>query len=353
MNIKRFRRFLTSPTARLAASYLVIIMLMSIGFSLVFYNESYYQLGRQLPPDSLLHQTTSGYKNPHLSTTNPDQNDLGNFLHIRIDQGRTQLEERLLYLNLGALVLGSMLSYYLARRTLHPIEDAMEAQVRFVNDASHELRTPITAIRTSNDVALRNSSLTLQQAKLVISQNSNDLERLERLSEGLLSLARHDQASTRFEPIALQDLVSKAMTQVIPQAQSKSITVYDETADAHILGSKDSFERVLVILLDNAVKYSNEKGNVYIKTRRKGKFIFLDVIDEGVGILASDIPYLFRRFYRADRSRGDGERSGYGLGLSIAKSVMESYDGEISVVSKPDQGSTFTVKFLFAATEEK
>jgi len=351
------RQFISSTTVRLVASYLAIIMLMSIGFSLVFYNTSSYQLGRQLPPNSLLQPNPNGYQNPGVTqsgqsnqpNTNPaassgSQGELGQFLQSRIEQGRTALRWRLVYLNLAALVLGGVLSYYLARRTLKPIEESMEAQARFVNDASHELRTPITAIRTSNDVALRNRKLTLVQAKQVIRQNTNDLERLKELSEGLLTLAKQDQSSMQFSEVGLQEIASRAMTQIVPQAIVKGVAVHDEVANVHVHGNKAALEQVLVILLDNAVKYSNSDGNVYLKTRRRGKYIYLDVVDEGMGIRASDLPHLFRRFYRADHSRVGGGQSGYGLGLSIARRIMEAHGSEITVTSRLGQGSTFTLK---------
>jgi two-component system sensor histidine kinase CiaH len=344
-----------STTTRLAFSYLAIIMLMSIGFSLIFFNTSSYQLGRQLPPDSWLHQGASNMNKPSSTQSQdgddyPDsQDDIGEFLHDRIDQGRTALKQRLLYLNLGALVVGGALSYVLARRTLRPIEEAMEAQVRFVNDASHELRTPITAIKTSNDVALRNPKLTLAQAKQLIHQNGEDLERLKHLSEGLLALAKHDQPAVMLEPVDLQGLVSQAMTQVVPQALAKHILVHDEAADIQVMGDKAALTQVLVILLDNAVKYSPPKSNVHIKSRLKGKYAYLDVADEGPGIRASDIPHLFRRFYRADHSRAAGDRGGYGLGLSIAQRIMKSHDSAVTVTSRLGQGSTFTIKLALAA----
>jgi signal transduction histidine kinase len=127
--------------------------------------------------------------------------------------------------------------------------------------------------------------------------------------------------------------------------------VHDEVANIQIIGDASALTRAIVVLLDNAVKYSDRKGNVYLKTRQKGKSIYLDVIDEGIGIRASDIPHLFRRFYRADHSRGGGGRSGYGLGLSIAQRIMESHDSTIAVNSKLGQGSTFTLKLALAKSE--
>ncbi len=350
MKVRRIRNFLTSPTGRLAESYLLVMMLVSIGFSLVFYLASTYQLGRQLPPDSYLHQNLGdNYAPPPNNSPQPDNDgDLGDFLHARIDEGIASLRYRLLYLNMGALAVGGVLSFYLARRTLRPIEQALEAQMHFVNDASHELRTPLTAIKAGNDVALRNPKLSLQEARHVIRQNGQDIERLKALSDGLLSLARNDQTGLALDAVDLQDIVGAAMTQVVPQATAKSIAVHDEAAKVDVVGNKAALEQVLVILLDNAVKYSDQRRNIYIRSRQKGKTVYLDVADEGVGIRASDIPHLFRRFYRADQSRHGGDRNGYGLGLSIAERIMTNLGGSIGVVSKPGEGSTFTLKLRSA-----
>jgi signal transduction histidine kinase len=414
--VRRLRRFILSPTARLASSYLVIIMLMSVGFSLVFYCASYAQLGRQLPPDSLLRQAmpntqtsaptpgsdTLSLPGPNVSdyvyatdessddTTyrHEKRNELTDFLHNRINEGRTNLRDRLIYLNIFTALLGGALSYFLARRTLHPIEQAMDAQVHFVNDAAHELRTPLAAIQTSNDVALRNQHLTLKDAKQVIAHNSEDVERLQALSDSLLTLAQNDAQELTFGEVKLQDAASTAMTQIVPQATAKQIAVHDEIADLTVLGNQGALEQVLVILLDNAVKYSDTGQQIYLKTRQRGRYVFLDVMDQGVGIRASDIPHLFRRFYRADNSRsvsattvtastdsrtatsisgtrspansdkvpaGTGKmatltehhnitRHGYGLGLSIADHIMRSHDGSIIVTSTLGKGSTFTLK---------
>lgn len=341
-----------STTVRLASSYLAIIMLMSIGFSVVFYATSSHQLGRQLPPPgSFRYFNADGQDGVTGQPRQPLDSDPGHideFLQKRILQGRNALKVRLLYLNAAALLVGSVVSLYLARRTLRPIEEAIEAQVQFVNDASHELRTPLTAIKAGNDVALRSHALTLAEAKEIIEQNSEDVDRLQQLAEGLLSLAGQDQSRLMLSEVNLQDIVSRAMTQVIQQASKKDITVSDEVANLKILTNIGALEQVLVILLDNAIKYSNRSSQVNLRSRKHGKAVMLDVIDYGVGIKPDDMPHLFQRFYRADSSRNDTKRNGYGLGLAIAKRIMLQLGSDIHVTSAAGKGSTFTLKFLLA-----
>ncbi len=363
MTSKRLTRFLKSATARLAGTYLIIIMAMSIGFSFVFYHTSSSVLGRQLPPDSVLHgqtvQVSSDSSQPLATaaddkTTTANQSssahqELDEYLHQRIDEGRSDLLHRLIYLNIGALLVGSVVSYGLARRSLKPIERAMEAQAQFVSDASHELRTPLTAIQTSNEVFLRRPNAKISDARRLIEQNTGDVKRLKSLTDGLLQLSQEsNQTVLTFTPLHIQDIVSDALTQVVPQASLKDIAVHDDAPDILILGDRATLVQALVILLDNAVKYSNQSSKVYITAHAKSKYAYLTVRDEGIGIPASDLPFLFRRFYRADNARTGGDRAGYGLGLPIAKQIIDNHHGNIEVTSSPGKGSSVTIKLALA-----
>ncbi|MGH7240950.1 MAG: histidine kinase dimerization/phospho-acceptor domain-containing protein, partial [Candidatus Saccharimonadales bacterium] len=198
-------RTIKTPTTRLAMTYLTIIMLMSVSFSIVFYNTSSRQLGRQLPPDSFFHQlqtgqpagrgtnnTMSNGDDTHTFIAGGSRDEVSRYLQARIDEGRSDLFRHLVYLNISALLLGALISYALARRALEPIEETMEAQAQFVSDASHELRTPLTAIQTSNEVFMRRPKATLHEAKSLINQNTEDVKRLKQLSDALLNLAQHD-----------------------------------------------------------------------------------------------------------------------------------------------------------------
>lgn len=346
MKFTRAKNFLTSRTAQLAGTYLAIIMVMSIGFSWVFYHTSSRELGRQIPPDSYFtNGSVSTGIGRGLSQGIDGPSPVGQFLQERVDEGRSELLARLIIINVGALCVGSVVSYLLARRTLKPIEEAMDAQIQFVSDASHELRTPLTAIQTSNEVAMRKPKLSLAEAKQLIESNTEDIKRLKTLSDGLLNMAK-PQKTVTLAPVKLQDMASEAMTQIVQQATAKDITVHDNIANISVLGNKSSLAQALVILLDNAVKYSGEHGNVYLETHKKGKHVYLDVRDEGIGIRASDLPHIFRRFYRADNARTGGNRSGYGLGLAIAKQLMTAQHGDVLVSSTPGKGSVFTIKLL-------
>lgn len=328
-------RFLRSATARLAASYLAIIMVLSISFSYVLYQTSSHELRRQIPP-------------PSLFTSN--QFDFGenleyhSFWQQRVEEGRGHLLGRLIVLNLTVLVASAALSYYLARRTLRPIENAIAAQSRFVTDASHELRTPLTAILAGNEVALRKTRLTLKQAKAVISSNIEEVGKLKSLSDGLLDLSKQDSNNVAKKPVSLQDIAGEAMNRVLPAAQAKHIAVQDDVPAVKVLGDMPSLAQAVTVLLDNAIKYSPAKTTVYLSGQAKGGHGHISIRDEGAGIAPKDLPYIFERFYRVDPSRTAAGTDGHGIGLSIAQKIVEQHHGNIAVDSKPGKGSTFTIQ---------
>jgi two-component system sensor histidine kinase CiaH len=353
MLLSRFKTFIISSTSQLAGTYLLIIMVMSIGFSFVLYRVSFNQLGRQIPPNSYFQQPTSqnqtqnqtGHQNNSVAPPKIDQ-----FLKQRIDDGRSELLKHLLYLDIGSLCLGSVVSYVLARRSLKPIEQAMEAQVQFVSDASHELRTPLTAIQTSNEVFLRRTKIKLPDALKLIEQNTEDVRRLKKLSDGLLNLTQHKKSIIQRHPLNLQSLISDAMTVIVPQATQKRIIVHDSVENIAVFGDEAAVIQILVILLDNAIKYSDSRKNIYLTSTSKGKYTYISVQDEGIGIRASDLPHVFRRFYRADNARtNSNDRHGYGLGLSIAKQMAENLNGNIYAESTLGVGSIFTLKLPLAS----
>lgn len=319
-------------TLRLAASYLVVIMVMSLGFSYIFYHTSSHELGRQLPPDRLLPPATI------------DSDNYRDFFLERIQEGRSHLLNRLVILNVLTLVLGSILSYVLARLTLEPIEGAMEAQARFASDASHELRTPLATIQTENEVALRNPKLTLTHAKDLLRSNLEEVVRLRELAESLLRLSRGHENELNIMPVALDQVATEAVDSFQKAAEQKKITIETDLEPALVLADSASVLQIVKILLDNAIKYSDEGAKVRVTATRDHGSGFLSVQDEGAGISAQDMPHIFERFFRADLSRSKQHVEGNGLGLALASTLIQQLDGEITVVSTLGQGTTFTVR---------
>jgi signal transduction histidine kinase len=343
--MKWLLRRVRSTTGRLAATYLGIIMLMSIGFSFVFYAASAHELGRQIPSgDRYAHQFVVGGNGVGMPPPDVEQ-----FLRDRAHQGRVDLLVKLIVLNVAAVVIGSAISWFLARRTLTPIEAAMDAQSQFVSDASHELRTPLTAMQTANQVALRSSSLTLKGAKEIILQNNEDIARLQNLSEGLLNSARQDQSqSIQLQSVDLQEIVSESLNMVIPQAMAKQITIEDAIPRLKVQADPALLVRVFVILLDNAIKYSADKTGIVLTASQSGTHAIVSVQDHGQGISADDLPNVFQRFYRADSSRTGGAQAGFGLGLSLADRIIGQHGGVIHASSQLGAGSIFSFELLLS-----
>lgn len=335
--MSRLRQFLKTTTGKLALSYLAIIMLMSLGFSVVFYNTSYRALGRQLPPPNMFEPRNRG------ELMEPNQT-VDDFFRDRINEARQELLMRLVGLNILILVGGSAISYYLARRTLKPIEDNMEAQSQFISDASHELRTPLAVLRTLNEVALRKKKVSSAEAREVFEHNIEEVAKLRQLTDSLLHLAKNDKNTVTFSSLDIADIVSDALNTIIPIAQEKHITVEDSVPKLMVQGSKASLTQLLVIILDNAVKYSPENGVVYVTASKDNKSVSINIKDEGPGIKAVHLPHIFERFYRAETSRNKNQVDGFGIGLALAKKIAEQHNGEIVASSTLGKGSTFTLR---------
>lgn len=311
---------------RLAATYLAIIMAMSIGFSIIFYTASVRELE---------HRPRGGGPAAAFDTSFQD------YLNQREEDAREALLIDLYIANVTALLIGSVISYFLAQAALRPIEENMEAQTRFVSDASHELRTPLTALRTANEVALRNKSLKLPEAKRVIADNVDDIARLQNLASSMLGLLR-DEDDAQFQlPVRLSEVVDDAMNMVVNEAIAKDIAVDSHIKGITVRGNHQRLVQLMTILLDNAIKYSHHGTTITLKSSIHNKSAIVTITDEGIGMDEKTVARLFTRFYRAEESRST---PGYGLGLAIAQKIIDSHHGKISVESHLGTGSTFTIK---------
>lgn len=211
----------------------------------------------------------------------------------------------------------------------------------FVANVSHELKTPLTSIKGfSETLRYVDDSETKNKFLDIIDKES---ERLTNLINDILILSNieniHKMESKYFNP---GDVIENVLDMVKSQAYKKSIIIkYNDCFNSEILGSKDKFHQLAVNLIENAIKYSNENGVVKIDLTLEEQYFVFKVKDNGIGIPKNDIPRIFERFYRVDKSRST---RGTGLGLAIVKHIVKLFNGEISVKSKVGRGSTFTVK---------
>lgn len=328
-----------SALLKLTGVYLFILMAVSIAFSFNLYRVSTGEVSNRLrrQTDFLVRDQSFSYNVPGIS---PFESERLN----ELEASQRHVASELVYANLFILIVGGIGSYLLARITLRPIEEAHAAQARFTADASHELRTPIAAMRTENEVALRDPKLSLKEARELLSSNLEELARLSDLSEGLLQLARGDIDDAVREPVAITSIIEGATNQVATQAKQRRITIQTEKLpNATVLGDKRQLKQAVVILLDNAIKYSPDKTTIVVGATKKDNQLRMYVADHGQGINADDLSHVFERFYRADTARSQANVSGHGLGLAIAKQVVEQHNGTITATSQPGKGSTFSI----------
>jgi signal transduction histidine kinase len=327
------RRPKLTPTIRLALSYLAILMVVSLTLTVSLYRVSVGAGDRGLRRERLYFEGA----NPYAIDPNYQQIEIG-----QVQGLHTGLRNNLIGVNLLVLVVGGGLSYYLARRTLAPIEAALASQSRFAADASHELRTPLTAMKSEIEVALRDTKLGPKEARALLSSSLEEVAKLEALAGGLLRLARHEDEPLPLESVELSLVVDAALNRLATAAQQRQVKVVPGDISARVEGDLESLTELVTFLLDNAIKYSNPKSEVVIRSSSHGHTVDLSIRDTGAGINAADLPHIFERFYRADASRSKAT-PGYGLGLSIAARIAELHGGSIDATSKLGTGSTFTV----------
>ncbi len=326
------RNLFTSATLKLTAWYLLLLMLVSLVFSVVLFGLSNDQLKRGLrAPDS----------GPLWSRLD-DDSLYKTVVRERLKEGQERMLSSLVVFNTVVLASGGMASYLLARRTLRPIHDVLEAQTRFSSDAAHELRTPLAVMQTEIEVALRDKKATKKTHDEVLASNLDEVHRLRTLTDRLLLLAGNEELP--LSTVAVEGVVMDAVTRAIPLAQAKSIAVENSVGEAYALANDDALGDVLTVLVDNAIKYSPEKSVVRVDAKTTDRFVTISIRDEGVGIAQSEQAKIFERFYRVDSSRTKLAVEGHGLGLSLAKRLCQLQNAGLTVSSDGKHGSTFSIK---------
>lgn len=244
-----------------------------------------------------------------------------------------------------ALFLLFLLSRKLANVVIKPVENAWNDQKRFVADASHDLKTPLTVIMANNDILLSHPEKTVGEQEKWLESTQQEAEYMSSLINKMLELARTDSLldKIQLEDVNISEVVEKAVLQLEPVAFESGVIIQgDITRDVVLESNSTEFYKLTQILIDNAVKYAQKNSIVMVSLTKAKKDVTLSINNKGDAIPAEQLEHIFDRFYRADDARTKG---GFGLGLSIAKNVANALGGEIFATSDNENGTTFTVKF--------
>jgi signal transduction histidine kinase len=238
------------------------------------------------------------------------------------------------------------ISAHMAKKSLEPVRRAYERQKEFIADASHELRTPLTIIKTTTELLGIKEQETIKENAKWLENISSETENMSKLIQNLLTLAQADnnQIPVTMDKVDLSKLVRVTSDKFQLIAKEKDIEFESIISEnVHLIGDKDKLNQLLVILLDNGIKYTPERGKITISLMHTTDKAIITVKDTGMGISQEDINKIFERFYRVDKARSR-EQGGAGLGLSIANWIVREHKGKISVESEPDKGSSFIVE---------
>ena len=337
-----------SARIKLTAWYLLIIMLVSISFSVAIYRVLTFEIGRferiqrlrieRIYPQRLGLSPLSGLREEFIRPSLLDPNSVN------------EIEERikiiLTIINLTILAASAVAGYFLAGQTLKPIKEMVDEQYRFITDASHELRTPLTSLKSEIEVSLRDKKLGLSEARDLLKSNLEEVNNLQVLSDGLIKLTQYQKGENglTFNKVSLTEIIEEAIRRVAVLAKSKSIKIVNNVENTTFKANQPTLTELFVIFLDNAIKYSQEETEIILSTEKSEGQAVIHIKDNGLGIDEKDIPHLFDRFFRSDKSRTKGDVPGYGLGLSIAKQIIDKHNGSIKVRSKLGEGTTFTIQ---------
>ena len=254
---------------------------------------------------------------------------------------------RSLELGAGGIVAIVLIALLLSHWALKPVERAWEQQRQFVADASHELKTPLSVILANTQILINDESIIPEESRRWIRGTSDEAERMRGLVEELLELARTEGGASSARanaPVDLSSLVEGDALQFDAVAYERGCEIETNVVDGiSVLGDQEQLERLLKTLIDNACKYAARGTQIKVTLEKNGSHALFVATNQGEPIPEEDLSHVFDRFWRSDKARTRAT-GGYGLGLAIAKGIVESHGGKIWVTSDDVQGTSFYVK---------
>lgn len=324
-----------SATLKLNLWFISAVMLISIGFSFVIYQTSIDEFKSRFDAiETRLEKNEQFQINP------------GIIDDIRADQSaktRTKLATMLFNVNLLLMVVSAIAGHLWARRTLEPIEKLHKSQSKFTSDVSHEFKTPLAVMKAEIEYALCDSSTTKAELKEILESNLEEVERLSNLSTILLKMSNLEVEKIQKSSLNLESTAKDAI-KTFSKTDQKRIKIINKNTKCNICGNYETIRELLTILIDNAIKYSKPKTEIDILIHKNINHPMIEVVNIGESIPKDEIEKIFNRFYKVDKSRNKTNEDSYGLGLSLAKKIIDIHNGEISAKQK-DEKISFIIKF--------
>ncbi len=257
-----------------------------------------------------------------------------------------QLLKSFLLVGTLSLIILFIISMYLTNKSIRPIKETFEKQKQFIADASHELKTPLTIIKTNTSLVLSNPDDTVKNQTKWINYINSQTDRMSKLIDEMLSLAKLDaqQDNVHFTTINISKIIESMMLMFDAIIYENNINLETNISkDIFINGDKENIKKLFSILMDNAIKHTNKNGTLSIKLFIDKNKVKIIVKNTGKGIASENLEKIFDRYYRADNSRAR-ETGGYGLGLAIAKSIVKEHKGKIYAKSTINKDTSFIVE---------
>lgn len=326
---------------KLTMWYVLIIMSITIGFSIFIYNNVSKNAER-----ALLNQQTRIIRrlqqDPQINSRGPMRFQLIDDTEALIDL-KKRLLIFLLMANFVLLSFSAFLAYKLAGVTLRPIESMIKKQKEFVSNVSHELKTPLTSLQTQVEVLKRKKTYNKDEYEKVFNSLLDYIRGMTNLTNSLLEDTKfielkYDQ---NIKKVDIEKLINKAVHLTEANWKRKNLSINVSVENTLLTGNEAMLTRLIIILLDNAIKFSPIKSEIEIKTHTSKGYLYIKVRDEGLGIPSDKKDLIFDRFYKIDTSRNS---EGHGLGLYLAKEIANAHKGTIKVHSEENKGSEFEIK---------
>lgn len=271
----------------------------------------------------------------------------------QLEQTSQNHEQLIVVVMASFWILSILASLYLARVSVKPLLESMQKQKSFVENASHELRTPLAVLQNRLETLFRKPEATIMESSESIASSLEEVRNMKFLTTNLLNLARRDDGIKPEFGEVEPDFFNTTFTNYeMIASENNRVFRFQNRVHRTIITDKLLLKQLMTILFDNAVKYTEEEGDIYFEISTKERSLYLTVADNGIGISAADKKKIFDRFYRVDKAR-TRQKGGFGLGLSLAKQIVDALKGSISVKDNKPNGTIFEVKIAITTPSKR